>query len=102
MRRLYKAFLTLKTEEECAAFLDDICTIKELQDLSQRLEAAIMLNDGQNYQYISKQVGTIEQIDEQTRRMAQQIEELNNVYARMIGALTINMGNVPPAAQSEK
>ncbi len=51
---------------------------------------------------ISKQVGTIEQIDEQTRRMAQQIEELNNVYARMIGALTINMGNVPPAAQSEK
>ena len=41
---------------------------------------------------ISKQVSTIEQIDEQTRRMAQQIEELNNVYARMINALTINMG----------
>ena len=57
MRRLYKAILTLKTEEECAAFLDDICTIKELQDLSQRLEAALMLNDGQNYQHISKQVG---------------------------------------------
>ena len=51
---------------------------------------------------ISKQVSTIEQIDEQTRRMAQQIEELNNVYARMINALTINMGSVPGAAASEK
>ena len=51
---------------------------------------------------ISKQVSTIEQIDEQTRRMAQQIEELNNVYARMINALTINMGVTSGAAASEK
>ena len=42
---------------------------------------------------ISKQVSTIEQIDEQTRRMADQIQELNNVYGRMISALTVNMGN---------
>lgn len=51
---------------------------------------------------ISKQVSTIEQIDEQTRRMAQQIEELNNVYARMINALTVNMGVAGGAAASEK
>lgn len=51
---------------------------------------------------ISKQVSTIEQIDEQTRRMAQQIEELNNVYARMINALTINMGVAGAAPASEK
>ena len=51
---------------------------------------------------ISKQVSTIEQIDEQTRRMAQQIEELNNVYARMIKALTVNMKTVPGAEDSEK
>ena len=50
---------------------------------------------------ISKQVSTIEQIDEQTRRMAQQIEELNNVYARMIKALTVNMKTVPGAEESE-
>ena len=49
---------------------------------------------------ISKQVSTIEQIDEQTRRMAQQIEELNNVYARMIQALTVNM-NVRPAQNQQ-
>ena len=51
---------------------------------------------------ISKQVSTIEQIDEQTRRMAQQIEELNNVYARMIKALTVNMKAVPGTEDSEK
>ena len=51
---------------------------------------------------ISKQVSTIEQIDEQTRRMAQQIEELNNVYARMIKALTVNMKTVPGTDESEK
>ena len=50
---------------------------------------------------ISKQVSTIEQIDEQTRRMAQQIEELNNVYARMIKALTVNMKAVPGTDESE-
>ena len=44
---------------------------------------------------ISKQVSTIEQIDEQTRKMASQIEELNGVYARMIQALTVNMGMTP-------
>lgn len=53
---------------------------------------------------ISKQVSTIEQIDEQTRKMAGQIEELNKVYARMIQALTVNMGAAStqmPAAAKE-
>ena len=40
---------------------------------------------------VSQQVGTIDQINDQTRKMAQQIEELNGVYARMIEALTVNM-----------
>ncbi len=40
---------------------------------------------------VSSQVGTIDRINEQTRRMADQIEELNAVYARMIQALTVNM-----------
>ena len=43
---------------------------------------------------VSQQVGTIDQINEQTRRMAAQIEELNAVYARMIEALTVNMPKV--------
>lgn len=46
---------------------------------------------------VSQQVGTIDQINEQTRRMAAQIEELNAVYARMIEALTVNMPKAPQA-----
>ena len=40
---------------------------------------------------ISLQVGTIDQINEQTQRLARQIAELNTVYGRMIEALTVNM-----------
>jgi len=46
---------------------------------------------------VSQQVGTIDQINDQTRKMAQHIEELNAVYARMIEALTVNMPKTPQA-----
>ena len=39
----------------------------------------------------SQQIGTIDQINDQSRRMAQQIEQLNAIYARMIEAMTVNM-----------
>jgi hypothetical protein len=42
---------------------------------------------------VSQQIGTIDNINEQTRRMAAQIEELNGVYSRMVKALTVNMKN---------
>lgn len=47
---------------------------------------------------ISLQVGTIDQINEQTHKLAQQIEELNGVYGRMIEALTVNMRGAAPAS----
>ena len=74
---------------------------EEMENLNRSLTGIATVYELQ-LRNISKQVGTIEQIDEQTRRMAQQIEELNNVYARMIGALTINMGSVSGTAASEK
>lgn len=49
---------------------------------------------------ISSQIGTIDQINEQTRKMAKQIEELNGVYGRMIKALTVNMKNAASAASA--
>jgi len=39
----------------------------------------------------SAQIGTIDEINEQTRKMADQIAELNKIYARMIEAMTVNM-----------
>lgn len=56
-RDLFAALLRLRTVEECEAFLEDLCTIKELQDLSQRYQVAKMLNEKKNYQDISKATG---------------------------------------------
>ena len=57
MRRLFSAVLALKTEEECAAFFEDICTMREVQDLSQRLVVAEMLYNGKNYLEVSRETG---------------------------------------------
>lgn len=45
---------------------------------------------------VSLQIGTIDQINDQMRKMAQLIEEMNGVYGRMIQALTVNMKNTQP------
>ncbi len=51
------ALLSLKTKEELYDFLDDICTIKEMLDISQRLSVAKMLKKGISYSAISKETG---------------------------------------------
>ena len=57
VRRLYETVLRLETLEECAAFFEDICTIKEVQDISQRLEVAELLHGGKNYLEVSRRTG---------------------------------------------
>jgi len=54
--KLCDAILSLKTREECYEFFEDICTIKEIQDMAQRLEVALLLNEGKNYQEIAAKV----------------------------------------------
>ena len=54
---LCEAFLSLKTKEECYAFLEDVCTIKEVLDISQRLTVAKMLKNGISYSTISRETG---------------------------------------------
>ena len=54
---LCDAILSLKTKEECYAFLEDICTIKEIQDISQRLTVAQMLSQGISYTTICIETG---------------------------------------------
>lgn len=52
----------------------------------------------------SAQIGTIDEINDQTKKMARQIEELNRIYTRMIEAMTVNMpaaGAVRPQASGE-
>ncbi len=54
---LCEALLALKNKEECYAFLDDICTIKEVLEMSQRLWVAKLLNKDMSYVQISRQTG---------------------------------------------
>ena len=54
--RLFKAILNLKSIEECYDFFEDVCTIKEISDMSQRLDTAFLLYDGMSYQKITENV----------------------------------------------
>ena len=45
----FEAILSLRTVEECRAFLEDVCTIKELQSMAQRFQVACQLSEGSNY-----------------------------------------------------
>jgi TrpR-related protein YerC/YecD len=57
VERLFETVVALETVEECAAFFEDICTIKEIRDIAQRLQVAEMLHSGKNYQEISQETG---------------------------------------------
>ena len=54
--RLFEAILSLETTDDCYKFFEDVCTIKELQDMAQRLDVAFLLTEGMNYQKIAQEV----------------------------------------------
>ncbi len=49
---LYEVILSLKTKEDCDAFFKDLCTIKELDSMAQRVKVATLLKDGETYEKI--------------------------------------------------
>ena len=73
---------------------------KEMDNLNRTLTGINTIYEMQ-LKSISTQVGTIDQINEQTRKMARQIEELNGIYNRMIQALTVNMKHTPGGPSME-
>jgi len=56
-KKLYKAFAGLNDEKSVKALLRDICTLKELEDMSGRIEAASLLKQGLSYREIAKKTG---------------------------------------------
>lgn len=54
---LFDAILSLKNQEECYTFFEDICTINELLSLSQRFEVARMLREKKKYLDIAEKTG---------------------------------------------
>lgn len=55
--QLFDAILTLRNREECYRFFEDVCTVNELQALSQRFEVAHMLRNSQTYMDIAETTG---------------------------------------------
>lgn len=54
---LFEAILSLENQGDCYRFFEDICTINELQSLSQRMEVAKMLRDNRTYLEIAEKTG---------------------------------------------
>ena len=52
---LFEMMLKLETVEECYRFFEDLCTIKEIFDMAQRLKVAKMLEEKHSYQDIVKE-----------------------------------------------
>ncbi len=53
---LFNAILKLETVDECYDFFEDLCTVKEVADMAQRIEVAQMLIEGKTYEQIVKNV----------------------------------------------
>jgi len=56
-KELYNSILSLENEEECRLFFEDICTMKELETMTQRLQVAKMLLDGKTFNEIVQATG---------------------------------------------
>lgn len=54
---LVRALLSLENEEECYRWMEDLLTVREIRDLSQRLEVAVMLRNKETYSEIVNRTG---------------------------------------------
>lgn len=57
MDYFFRAVLSLENVDDCYKFFEDICTIKEMQDLAQRMDVARLLSEGKVYSEIAKITG---------------------------------------------
>ncbi len=55
--KLFEAILMIDSIKECYMFFEDICTVKELNTIAQRLEVATMLQKGKKYSQIISETG---------------------------------------------
>ena len=55
--RLFEVILNLQNKEDCYRFFEDVCTVKEMCEIAQRLDVARYLSQGKNYQEISGLTG---------------------------------------------
>ena len=54
---LYRAIVSIQSEEECRNFLEDLCTVSELKSMAQRMDVALLLDEGLIYSEILEKTG---------------------------------------------
>lgn len=57
LEELYETILSLKNEDECHSFFEDLCTVDEIKSLAQRWQVAQMLSEKKKYNDIMKETG---------------------------------------------
>ena len=83
--RLFRVIADIRTAEECRAFFEDLCTIREIQDMAQRFDTALMLDQGLSYQAITDRTG----ISAATiSRVSRSLTYGSNGYKTMISRFT--------------
>ena len=75
--QFYEAVLSLRSMEECYRFFNDLCTLNEVQLITQRLEIAKLLKEGLTYHKIETEVGTSTATISKVKRS---INQGNNSY----------------------
>jgi TrpR-related protein YerC/YecD len=81
---LLRALLLLGTEDEAYALLLDLCTIREIQDMAQRLQVARMLSAGEHYSAIQESTGASATT---ISRVSKSLNYGADGYARVLGKL---------------
>ena len=96
---LFEAILSLETVEECYAFFDDLCTIKELNEMAKRMCGAKMLDENKVYTEITEKTGlstaTISRINRCLRYGS-------DGYSRVLARMRENGVSEPNSADEKK
>ena len=82
---LVKSFLSLQSADEGYALLTDLCTIREIQDMAQRLEVARMLDAGEHYTAIQETTGASATT---ISRVSKSLHYGADGYARVLGRIS--------------
>ena len=81
----FKAVLSLENIDDCYKFFDDICTIREVQDLAQRLDVARLLSEGKVYNDIVKLTGASSATISRVNKCLMYGEGYKNILSRIKG-----------------
>ena len=87
---LFQAILSLNNLEECYAFFEDLCTMKEIADMAQRVETAKMLLNGNTYEQIVK---TVEISTATISRINRCIQYGEGGYQKILARIEPNQSN---------